>query len=299
MPTPSLRNRYLGVQPYQTRDRDLFFGRDEDIDSLHDFLMLEKLVVLFGKSGYGKSSLLSAGIVPRLTDAEQPERFRFIPIEVRFGHHAEGQSFSPLETLQRRIAERPPVEEMAFLEEEEASLWTQLKQRQQGGTEQFVLIFDQFEEFFSYPLAQQQALRRPLAELLYGTLPSAVADRLERLSPEQVRLALSPLNVKAVLSIRSDRLSLLDSLKDVLPAILHKRYELKPLSPRQAREAIVQPARKGHDEAQSWRQQFHTPPFEYTEAALTQIAQELSAEHSEGIEAFQLQIVCAEIEKKI
>ena len=88
-------SRYLGVQPFKTTDRHIFFGRDEDIENLHDFILLEKLVVLFGKSGYGKSSLLNAGIIPRLMDDKQPAAFRFRPIEVRFTTYIEGQSITP------------------------------------------------------------------------------------------------------------------------------------------------------------------------------------------------------------
>ncbi len=293
-----LRNRYPGVQPFKTSDRDLFFGRDADIDNLHDFLMLEKLVVLFGKSGYGKSSLLSAGIVPRLTDPAQPTAFQFTPIEVRFGVYVEGQSFSPLETTRKRIEALPPAADPDFVPAGDR-LWSLLKQRQQPGQAQFVLLFDQFEEFFSYPAEQQQAFRRQLAELLYTTLPAGIREQLDRLDPEQLRRAVQPLPAKALLSIRSDRMSLLDSMKDVLPAILHKRYELKPLRPAQAREAMVQPALLGQDAAESWETHFHSPPFEYTLAALDRIEQELSAGAAGGIEAFQLQIVCAEIEKAV
>jgi hypothetical protein len=292
-----LRNRYPGVQPFKTSDRDLFFGRDADIDNLHDFLMLEKLVVLFGKSGYGKSSLLSAGIVPRLTDPAQPASFQFAPISVRFGVYAEGQSFSPLETTRKRIEALPPAADLDFLPAGD-SLWSLLKQRQHPGQAQFVLLFDQFEEFFSYPAEQQQAFRRQLAELLYTTLPAGIREQLDRLDADQLRRAVQPLPAKALLSIRSDRMSLLDSMKDVLPAILHKRYELKPLRPAQAREAMVQPALLGQ-EAPDQPVGFHSPPFEYTPAALDRIERELGASAAGGIEAFQLQIVCAEIEKAV
>lgn len=152
----SLRNRYPGVQPFKTEERDLFFGRDADIDNLYEFILLEKLMVLFGKSGYGKSSLLRAGVIPRLTDANQPTAFQHVPIEVRFGNHVEEQSLSPLAQLKRRIKTRPPVaaEPPAFLTGDE-SLWGLLKTRQGPGQDRFVLIFDQFEEFFSYPAEQQ------------------------------------------------------------------------------------------------------------------------------------------------
>lgn len=294
-----LRNRYPGVQPFKTSDRDLFFGRDSDIENLHDFLMLEKLVVLFGKSGYGKSSLLSAGIVPRLSDPAEPAAFRFTPIEVRLGTYVAGQSLTPVASLSRRITALPTAPEMDFLPMQSDSIWSLLKQRQGPGQEQFVLIFDQFEEFFSYPAEQQQAFRRQLAELLYATLPAVLRDQLDSLSPDQLRRAVQPLPVKAMISIRSDRMSLLDSMKDVLPAILHKRYELKPLRPAQARAAIEQPALMGKDDEDSWKTRFYSSPFTYTEAALATIEQELSTGQTEGIEAFQLQIVCAEIEKAV
>ncbi len=55
--------RYPGVQPFKTNESDIFFGRDDDKTKLYNLLMLEKLVVLFGKSGHGKSSLINAGII--------------------------------------------------------------------------------------------------------------------------------------------------------------------------------------------------------------------------------------------
>lgn len=59
------KRRFPGINPFQTEEQDRFFGRDDDIRELHALIALEKVVVLFGKSGHGKSSLLNAGIVPR------------------------------------------------------------------------------------------------------------------------------------------------------------------------------------------------------------------------------------------
>lgn len=284
----STQSRYLGVQPFKTSDRHLFFGRDKDIENLHDFILLEKLVVLFGKSGYGKSSLLNAGIMPLLMDEKQPPPFRFQPVEVRFTHHAEDQSPSPAETLKHLLRDFPSDPAADFLTEliEGDTLWLHFKRRQTANKGQFVLLFDQFEEFFSYPAEQQETFRRQLAELLYTDIPQAVRAGLDDLSDEARRYLAQPMNIKAVFAIRSDRMSQLDSMKDVLPAILHKRYELRPLTPAQAREAIVKPARiPGED--------FASPPFEYTEAGLQAIIRALANKTDEstegsatGIEAF-------------
>ena len=325
------QSRYLGVQPFKTSDKHIFFGRDEDIENLHDFIMLEKLIVLFGKSGYGKSSILNAGIVPKLTDDTQPQAFRFRPVEVRLGTFVDGQSFAPTDTMKWLLENVPITEGSDFLTNlsDEDTLWRQFKQRQTAANGQFVLIFDQFEEFFSYPLAQQATFRRQLAELLYSDIPQSVRAKLDTLTDEQRRFVVKPMNIKAVFAIRSDRMSLLDSMKDVLPAILHKRYELRPLSPSQAREAIVEPANIENA-------RFSSPRFEYTEGALSAIIRALSPPTSPptsppapkggvatsgvstppsdargdggspplgagglGIEAFQLQIVCEYIENLV
>ncbi|MEZ4964575.1 MAG: SUMF1/EgtB/PvdO family nonheme iron enzyme [Saprospiraceae bacterium] len=295
------KSRYLGVQPFKTSDQDLFFGRNEDIENLHDFILLEKLVVLFGKSGYGKSSLLNAGIMPRLLDERQPPAFRFRPIEVRFTDYDEKHSIPPQETLKRLLGVLPADPAADFLNGLglDDTLWVQFKRRQTAADGQFVLLFDQFEEFFSYPSDQQEAFRRQLAELLYTDIPRALRGQLDALDEDARRYLARPMQVKAVFAIRSDRMSQLDSMKDVLPAILHKRYELRPLTTAQARDAIVQPA--GIAGAA-----FNSPPFEYTEGGLQAILQALTSKtaagrdgDTAGIEAFQLQILCEYLESRV
>lgn len=61
---------YLGIQPFREEHAAIFFGRDRDIV---DFIHLirrshERISLLFGQSGVGKSSLLFAGLVPRIKD---------------------------------------------------------------------------------------------------------------------------------------------------------------------------------------------------------------------------------------
>ncbi|HQU59114.1 MAG TPA: SUMF1/EgtB/PvdO family nonheme iron enzyme, partial [Saprospiraceae bacterium] len=96
----------------------------------------------------------------------------------------------------------------------------------------------------------------------------------------------------------SDRLSHLDQLKDALPAILHKRYELRPLSRAQAEEAIVLPATLPEKDGL----QFFSPPFAYQPEALGAILDSLSGNDTDGsggIEAFQLQVICQYVERAV
>ncbi len=66
------RPPYPGLLAFDEADAAIYFGRDDDIRRLLERLNArrvqggEKLVVVLGGSGSGKSSLLRAGVVPRL-----------------------------------------------------------------------------------------------------------------------------------------------------------------------------------------------------------------------------------------
>ncbi len=46
MSSPNTQKRYPGVKPFETSERELFFGRDRDIEDLLDLIWLEKLLSL-------------------------------------------------------------------------------------------------------------------------------------------------------------------------------------------------------------------------------------------------------------
>ncbi len=43
--------RYPGTRPFSIAEKELFFGRDQDINGLIQLIKLDKQVVLYGKSG--------------------------------------------------------------------------------------------------------------------------------------------------------------------------------------------------------------------------------------------------------
>jgi hypothetical protein len=59
---------YRGLSAYGVDDADRFFGRERLIDELVDRIAATRFVAVFGASGSGKSSLLRAGLVPRLSE---------------------------------------------------------------------------------------------------------------------------------------------------------------------------------------------------------------------------------------
>ncbi|MGW3152092.1 nSTAND1 domain-containing NTPase [Streptomyces sp. NPDC001177] len=61
---------YRGLTRFEPADADLFFGRDELTDRLLQTARSRRFTAVFGPSGSGKSSVLRAGLIPRLRDPD-------------------------------------------------------------------------------------------------------------------------------------------------------------------------------------------------------------------------------------
>ena len=115
--TQKLRSRYPGSTPFAKNDEWVFFGRDTDIKNLRTKINLEKIIVLHGRSGLGKTSLLNAGVLPRLEK-------QYITIPLRFGTHTRGDLKHPIDVLDQQLTEC--CHQQSFLNEiepEDISLW--------------------------------------------------------------------------------------------------------------------------------------------------------------------------------
>lgn len=66
--TKGLESPYKGLLSYEQEDASIFFGRRRFVDDLFDrvYNKNQKLTVVIGVSGSGKSSLVKAGLIPRL-----------------------------------------------------------------------------------------------------------------------------------------------------------------------------------------------------------------------------------------
>ena len=306
-----MRNRYPGPQAFTIDDAKLFYGRGRESKELYELILVERLSVLFSKSGLGKTSLLNAGVAPKLLKKTNPHNHLpiFEPIFIRFNDTA----ISPVKETCHKLG-------YVKADDKDSALWSALKDYNQTHQHIPVLIFDQFEELFTLhdPKIRLDFINQ-LAYIVNKALPPAIRQTLEEgiindtLSSKEVKQLEAPPKCRIVLAIRSDMLSFLHQVSPQIPAILNNRYELKALNYEGAKNAIVKPA-----EAKG---EFNSPPFKYDKTALENILQKLSvsepvnediANYEEDpiepksisnknvkIEAFQLQLVCGSIENKI
>ncbi len=291
-------NRYPGVKPFSEKEKPLFFGRESDLSNLESLLFIKQVVILYGKSGYGKSSLINAGIIPRLKQKGSCNYF-----SIRFNYYSEreaGQNFSPFATIKQRLAEKTstsnnnPFKKMAF---DENSLWYWIKMNQfENKNSKFIIFFDQFEELFSYPKEQIEEFSEQLSQLLYYAIPSKFRKQLgdldeSSLIPEEVyEILYEKPEIKVLFAIRSDRLSLINKLTDRHPTILQNCFELDSLDVIGATMAIVEPAKLPISLG------FPTSSFDYTDDAVDEILKSIANPLDGKVDAATLQIICKYVE---
>src|SRR5260221_10149381 len=91
------RNPWLGLASFTEETRAYFHGREDEVAELARRVQRKLLTVLFGQSGLGKTSILRAGLVPRLRDQG------YCPIYVRvdYGRDAPEPSEQIKEAIKR------------------------------------------------------------------------------------------------------------------------------------------------------------------------------------------------------
>src|SRR4051794_19351827 len=67
---------YAGVRSYRQDESAKFFGREKEARQISDLWQANRLTVLYGPLGAGKTSLIQAGVLPLL----DPRRTDVLPI---------------------------------------------------------------------------------------------------------------------------------------------------------------------------------------------------------------------------
>ena len=227
---------YQGIHPFRYVDRSYFCGRDVLIKELKSSVLLHRLVVLFGKSGAGKSSLINAGLIPAL------QKEGLLCERLRIGNSSEypvildrlmGDKDLWLPSVFDELAKTDAahLERTTPLSLENllscASKFEDLRPETPAPT--VTLIFDQFEELFT---------RFEPAKL--GLVSDTSPQR--RLTDTIVKLATqSSSQIKLLLVIREDFLADLEVMARDYPRVLDYRVRVGYLTGREAKSAVLDP----------------------------------------------------------
>ena len=62
-------------------DKEIFFGRDKETEELYHKIFESKILLVYGVSGTGKSSLINCGLVSKFSESD------WLPVNVRRGNN--------------------------------------------------------------------------------------------------------------------------------------------------------------------------------------------------------------------
>jgi hypothetical protein len=220
-------NPYVGPRAFQQGEK--LHGRRREIDDLVDRLIGRGITLLYAPSGAGKTSLIQAGLIPRLRKEADIEvlpviRVGRIPqqsVAISANRYMLSTLFSlkyaPSPNQASPDANRVQTNDTALAE---TDLERYLQEHSSSNVDT-LLIFDQFEEVLTLNPVDRDAKTdffRALGEVL-----------------EKPRRW-------ALFAIREEYLAALGSYKKWLPGSLTVSYRLEPLSEAAALEAIREPA---------------------------------------------------------
>lgn len=143
-PLPS-RNPYKGLRAFQEADAADFFGRQAAVDRLVEAVHHHRLVAVVGPSGSGKSSVVRAGLVPRLRAGALPGSHDWLVAEMFPGSYP----FEELEAALLRVAVERPPDLLGDLLADDHGMLRVTKQILPDSDSELLLVIDQFEELFS------------------------------------------------------------------------------------------------------------------------------------------------------
>ena len=137
--------RYPGPKSFSRNETNLFFGRSQDSEKLYQLIKLEKTVVLFSKSGLGKSSLINAGITPLI---ERDKDYGLLSIRL---WSSTGQSaISPSETTKKHLTDHSsPSSWFDKLSITNDSIWFLSKDKFIRVHKSYIINIDKVERFNS------------------------------------------------------------------------------------------------------------------------------------------------------
>ena len=193
-------------------DREIFFGRDKEIEELHSRVFESKILLVYGTSGTGKSSLINCGLANKFSESD------WLPINVRRGNDI---NYNLFDALSKNALTRAPFEKVSGSGNKSYNLEKLLRSVYLDHFKPVFLIFDQFEELF-----------------IFGH-----RDEKNELIKNIAKVIDSDIQCRFIFSIREEYLAGVTEFEKVIPAFLSNRIRIEKMTRQNAVQTIEGPCR--------------------------------------------------------
>lgn len=203
------------LDSYTKDDADIFFGRNTEIDTLHEMVFQTDILLIYGASGTGKTSLIQCGLASRF------ESHDWLDIFVRRGSNINESLHNALAKIDGNLYDDDDDDDFEFdlsnidgipsivsTKGKNSELERQFKNIYLNAFRPIYLIFDQFEELYILGKKEEQA---------------------EFIANVKTILNLSQ-PVKMIFSIREEYLGYLYEFELEIPKLLKKKLRVEPMN---------------------------------------------------------------------
>lgn len=293
------RSRFIGIRPFKPEEKDIFFGRERFVELICQSIEQNVFTVVHSEAGIGKTSIINAGVIPRL---EQGSVYKFY--NVSFPNFFKNSSSLPIQSVMNKLDTDLP--ENSYLDKivgKQKTLWYKLKRIESATDKKILLIFDQFENIFSFAEADILDFKEQLTEAVFEQIPEEIRSEIDKklaeepdiLTQEGFRKLFRTINLKILIVIRTDKLPKLDFFKDKIRGICENKIKIEAFD-RQESKIIMQKT-SSYKPKYNIDNLFKSEPFIISDNLLEEILDFLTEKDTKRVEAYQLQIIGKEIEK--
>lgn len=195
------------LDSYAKDDQAIFFGRDREIEELYQKIFESKILLLYGVSGTGKSSLIDCGLGNKIADSD------WLPVAVRRGGHMIESLFSQLNSC--------AVDQVDEGEISPKQIVKLIKSVYLDHFKPIYLIFDQFEELFIFGSKEERK------EFIAFVKEIRDAD----------------VQCKMLFSIREEYLANITEFERMVPEIMQNRMRVEKMGRANAMDVISGPCK--------------------------------------------------------
>lgn len=203
LPPSDIRSPFKFLDPYERSDGGVFFGRQAEVEALYQAVKKNRIVLLYGSSGTGKTSLVQCGLANRFEVTD------WVPFWIRRGVNIN-------ESLQLALSQSKAMGGKAVTRENVIAALQHISERY---VRPVYLIFDQFEELLLLGEAAEKA---------------AFLESLQMILADDRAAACHLLFI-----IREEYFGWLESFEIAIPGFSDRRLRVEPMRPAQLDEVIL------------------------------------------------------------
>jgi WD40 repeat protein len=205
------------LDAYSKEDRDIFFGRDHEIEELYQRVFESKILLVCGISGTGKSSLIQCGLANKFEESD------WLPVNVRRGNNMLESLVKELQKVAiTKLKQNSPPGQGEYPMTEASwgeGVVSLLQSIYLDHFKPVYLIFDQFEELFIFG--------NPEERKEFITAIKKIVD--------------SDVQCKIILVMREEYLASAIEFEREIPTILTNRMRIEKMTWANAKDAIEGP----------------------------------------------------------